>query len=285
MRSLFYYLTSLLRKILPEKIQFELAAGMVRKYHFSYIVKDKLDILSQRAPEDNFAYIVKSGQSCDAVPLMDALTPAISGKSLCMDIGANIGITTVWMACNAGKVIAFEPEPANIARFNINIELNRKENIILEKYAVSDHKGEAVFHITDSYGHHSLGKVNTSKITGSLKVPLTTIDSYCAENAIDNIGFIKIDVEGFEEEVIKGGKSMLSSKKIDIIAFETSPSILKGLKKETTAVYDILNECGYVVCNLNRKPVTRKEIEGLNENADYIAFPEGADPFANNNNG
>ena len=272
--SLLTFVTAVLHRILPEKIRFALAAGLVRKYRFSYIIEDGLGILSKRLPDDNFAFLVKSGQSCDAVDMMEQLTPSLEGAAVCFDIGANIGITTVWMARHARKVYAFEPEPSNLVRFREHMRLNRVDNVSLEPSAVSDHEGKATFNLTASYGHHSLGKVRTSPITGTIEVDLITVDSYCRSHNIEQIHFMKIDVEGFELEVLQGARQMLEGRKITLVVFEVSPEILAALSKQSVAIYDFLREAGYRICGLNNEPVDRHAFASLKANADFLAFPE-----------
>ena len=271
--SLLSFLTAVLHRILPEKIRFALAARLVGKYRFSYIIEDSLGILSKRLPEDNFAFMVKTGQSCDAVEMMEQLTPLLTPGSVCFDIGANIGITTVWMARHTGKVYAYEPEPSNQARFRDHMRLNRVDNAVLEPCAVSDHEGEAIFHLTRSYGHHSLGEVRTSPITGHITVPLIKIDAYCEKEKIDHIRFMKIDVEGFELEVLRGAEQMLRRQRIDLVVFEVSPDILSALSRKAAGLYDFLTDLGYGVCRLNREPVTREQFVSLRNNADFLALP------------
>ncbi len=271
--SLLSFLTNVLHVIVPEKIRFALAARLVSKYRFSYIIEDSLGVLSKRLPEDNFAFMVKTGRSCDAVEMMEQLTPSLTPGSLCFDIGANIGITTVWMAKRAGKVYAFEPEPSNLARFRDHMRLNRVDNVVLASCAVSNHEGEATFHLTQSYGHHSLGEVRTSPITGHITVPLITVDNYCEKQKIERINFMKIDVEGFELEVLQGAEQMLRQQRIDLVVFEVSPDILTALSKQAAHLYDLLTESGYCVSKLNRQPVSREHFLSLRNNADFLAFP------------
>lgn len=60
----------------------------------------------------------------------------------------------------------------------------------------------------------------------TLRVPVTTVDKFCAQNNIEQIDFLKIDTEGFELEVLLGAKRMLGQKKIKFIQFEYSDTYL-----------------------------------------------------------
>ena len=52
------------------------------------------------------------------------------------------------------------------------------------------------------------------------KVKIGTLSNYCSENHISNIDFIKIDVEGHELEVIKGGRELFENQRVNMIQFE-----------------------------------------------------------------
>tara|TARA_Y100001970_G_C14001568_1_gene733672 strand:- start:108 stop:956 length:849 start_codon:yes stop_codon:yes gene_type:complete len=61
---------------------------------------------------------------------------------------------------------------------------------------------------------------NDSNFTSQTKINVTSVDSYCNENNIEEIDFMKIDTQGFEEEVLMGSKKMLREQKIGIIQLE-----------------------------------------------------------------
>jgi hypothetical protein len=51
-------------------------------------------------------------------------------------------------------------------------------------------------------------------------IPIDTVDNFCKNNSISSISFLKIDVEGFDLDVLKGAKSMIDNGQIDLIQFE-----------------------------------------------------------------
>ncbi|MBK8024283.1 MAG: FkbM family methyltransferase [Chloroflexi bacterium] len=53
-----------------------------------------------------------------------------------------------------------------------------------------------------------------------MQVKVDTLDDYCARNAVESIDYLKIDVEGYEMEVMLGAESLLSSGQIGLIHFE-----------------------------------------------------------------
>ena len=62
--------------------------------------------------------------------------------------------------------------------------------------------------------------INFKNIYRRTEVKVLTLDEYCANLSIDEIDFLKIDVEGFEKEVLKGAKNLLKNKKIKYIQLE-----------------------------------------------------------------
>ncbi len=256
-----------------ENLQFKFFSNLLRKYDVEFFYKDKMGILTKRKFDDNFKYMFKTKYSCDAVPLMEALNQKIFNSKICIDIGANIGITTIWMARNCEKVYSFEPEINNIIRFKENLEANHITNVELIQKAISDTKGELELNILESYGHHSLGKVATSKIIGSQKVDVITLNEFCLENNISEIDFMKVDVEGFEIEVLNGAKELFVKKAIKLVAFEISEVPLKSLNKTEKDIFDFFKSVNYDIFNLDGSLFNTNFYEKISH-LDLIAIPK-----------
>lgn len=260
----------IVRKV--ENIQFKIFSNLLKKYNVEFFFKDKMGILTKRKYDDNFKYIFKTKNSCDAVPLMEALNEKIKDSKVSIDIGANIGITTIWIAKNSERVYSFEPEKENIKRFNENLEANNINNVILFQEAVSNEVGELELNILESYGHHSLGKVATSKILGTQKVNVVTLTEFCKEQNIQKIDFLKIDVEGFEIEVFEGARELFENNSIKTVAFEISEVPLKSLDKTEEEIFDFLASVNYKVLNLDGSQFDTKKYDKI-VHLDLIAEP------------
>lgn len=127
--------------------------------------------------------------------------------SVLYDIGANVGYFSLLAAVlvgRAGQVFAFEPLPRNVAFLRKHVTLNKLENIEVIEAAVSDHLGEAAFQLgmSDSMGH--------LRQTGDIKVQLVSLDEWLAQGKLIPPDFIKIDVEGSEDEVVRGAQTLLA---------------------------------------------------------------------------
>ncbi len=116
------------------------------------------------------------------------------------DIGAYAGDTALFFSRligAAGKVYAFEGSKRVVDLIYDNIKHFSANNIEVVNKAVSDKDGRLFFAGDDSGGHISEGEGE--------EVECVTIDTFCAENGIDKLDLIKMDIEGAELDALKGG--------------------------------------------------------------------------------
>lgn len=149
------------------------------------------------------------------------------------------------------------------------MRVNHIDNIDIVPYAVSNQEGQAEFYIHKSYGHHSLGKVGVTPIIATKVVQTTTLDVFCKQHRISCIDLVKIDVEGYEEEVLMGAHNLLENKRIKMIILEHSKVILKILNKNIFTLYDILDGCGYQLYSLDHKPLNRTDMDKMEQEDIY----------------
>ena len=118
-------------------------------------------------------------------------------NKLCLDIGANIGVISMALVASGFEVQAFEPQPEVYKLLNMNVGKN-VHNIALGMGAGMASMPKVYYSQKGNFGGLGIG---TKSIYGSYEVPVATLDSF----EFTNVGFIKIDVEGFEEAVLRGG--------------------------------------------------------------------------------
>jgi FkbM family methyltransferase len=167
------------------------------------------------------------------------------------DIGANMGLYTVWMSqfIGEGKIHAFEPDPANYERLEQSIFLNNLQTqVIANKKAVSEVDGELAF----SKGLDIENHIVASTDQNVQFIQSQQIDSYVSQKNIPSIAYMKIDVEGFEYSVLKSAHSILLNKNIDIIQLEINKSISNS-GKSTTDLLDLINRYQYSLCRYDVK--------------------------------
>lgn len=125
-----------------------------------------------------------------------------------VDIGANLGLTATLLAPRASRLLAVEPNPATADHLAFNLRLNGAAGVALARTALGESEGEIAFQAdTFSAGSHiASDSFNKPRIT----VPLTTLDRLAATHGFDDIGFIKLDVEGYERQVLKGAATTIA---------------------------------------------------------------------------
>ena len=163
-----------------------------------------------------------------------------SKNQLIFDIGANMGRKSFFFSKVSKQVIAFEPSQR---LFNFLSNRFAGSNVKVLQYALGSETGRKDFFITESnQAYNSLSKkhIKTTAINrGVAKGEITTAkaETRTLDFFINNYGipkYIKIDVEGYEEEVIKGLKLP-----VPIISFEAN---LPDFYDETIRILDYLNE-------------------------------------------
>ncbi|MGH7448831.1 MAG: FkbM family methyltransferase [Longimicrobiales bacterium] len=124
-----------------------------------------------------------------------------------LDIGAHVGYYTLLasvLAGAGGRVCAFEPDPMNHAFLRRHIALNHLGNVAVENVAVSDRGGTASFAFGTGSG---TGRLDAG---GTLAVRTVRLDDYCRASGLAP-GFLKIDVEGAELNVLRGAAEVIGS--------------------------------------------------------------------------
>jgi FkbM family methyltransferase len=140
-----------------------------------------------------------------------------------VDVGANVGIHTAIAAKSVapgGTVYSFEPVPENFELLVRNLARNQLTNVVVEQLAIGDDIGHASIYLAgDSIGTHSLLRSRNSHFVQSMSVPTTTLDSYFCETPAA-VNLLKIDVEGFEPNVLLGGIDLLKRTDQLLIEYE-----------------------------------------------------------------
>lgn len=154
-----------------------------------------------------------------------------------LEVGANIGYYALIEARICKKIYAVEPHPENLERLTRNIKLNQFDNVIVKQGAFGEKDGTIPLYCSDLSNWHSCKDVPNSK-SNFVEVECFTIDSFSKENEIPT--FIKMDVEGYELEVLRGAKETL--KEINHLFLELHGTILK--QSELNEILDMIEASG-----------------------------------------
>ncbi len=153
--------------------------------------------------------------------------------SVVYDVGAHYGYYTLLasvLAGLAGKVVAFEPSPANIRRLQTHLRINRCANVTLIETALSNVTGRASF---DSSRGSGTGRLSPD---GAVEVQTSTLDAVSSQLPVPNV--LKIDCEGAEALVLAGGEKMIRAAK---------PAIFLSTHSEQLKIecFNLLKSWGY----------------------------------------
>ncbi|MGA3068837.1 MAG: FkbM family methyltransferase [Terracidiphilus sp.] len=216
------------------------------------------------------------------LPSSECISRLIDSGDLVVDVGANIGHMTSIMAMRAGpngKVIAFEPHPVLFSELQYNIAVWRRNPqaapIVAHNRALSSHTGVAQLVVPADFemnhGVCSLAGNTEANLHGNhFEVAVTTLRAAVDEGK--QIGFLKIDVEGHELQVLIGAQDLLTLGNIRDILFEEQRTI-------PTPVTELLEDSGYTIYRVDGGllgPITASIKTSyspiiVNDSANYLA--------------
>ena len=181
-----------------------------------------------------------------------------------VDIGANVGMYTIWAAATRGvRVYAFEPESQNFALLNRNVYTNNlRDKVTTYCVALSDTAGFSTLFLAGftagGSGHsyaedvdHNLKPRRATHLQGSYAAPL---DSLIAQGVLPVPTHIKIDVDGFEHRVIAGARETLKNPALKSILVE-----INSLLPEHRAIVEELEALGFSYADEQVKAARRTE--------------------------
>ena len=163
-------------------------------------------ILEGAADDPYFQAI--GGQAAALDGLAALIQRQVPRNATVIDVGANIGLSTILLARMTERVIAFEPSPPNVAFLRRNLERNGLTNVDVRAVAASSEPGTLRFHVAQfGAGSHvvAVGHVSGG-IVSTVDVPAVTLD----EVDLPIVAFIKIDAEGHEPDVLAGARRLLA---------------------------------------------------------------------------
>lgn len=185
------------------------------------------------------------------------ILPHIQKGDLIFDIGSNIGqyaLRFSEVVGESGKVIAFEPDFKNFAFLHFNVSINNCKNVTCLPIGISNQKETLTFYRDTKTG----GRTGSFEKEFAIKkmsdataiVETDTFENISKEYGIPN--FVKIDVEGFEESVVKG-----------IINFNPKTKFLIEIRESTKApIYNAFIANNYA-CFIVDSEI--KEVSNLNQ--------------------
>jgi FkbM family methyltransferase len=166
-----------------------------------------------------------------------------SGSSF-LDIGANIGLMSVIASKQvgaAGTVYAVEANPKTVSILQTNIELNHCKNIELLPVALSDEQGTALLFENWEVNRGGASLISQGSEEKGIEVKMERLDDLFQEET--PIHLVKIDVEGFEPQVLRGGMSWFK-KQLPIFIIEVSEKREKEVGPSPLEVMELVQTIG-----------------------------------------
>jgi FkbM family methyltransferase len=209
-------------------------------------------------------------------------------RSVILDIGANVGTHSLAFACHFASVHSFEPNPALWESFEQNMRINGRTNVAIHQVALADRDSEMPFY---SIPKKNFG-LGTLSPTSQYDLPLQEIGKvkvahasrYLETLGLGRVDAIKIDVQGFEREVVRGLAPLLERDE-PIVWVEVSTATLADAQTEDAirALFPFESELFWF--EARRSPLCRtvqlvSAPRGRLASGDYVVVPRRLRRFA-----
>lgn len=168
------------------------------------------------------------------LPEMLVWRQALRSGDLFVDVGANVGTYTIWAAECGAEVMALEPAADTFGLLLENIALNGYQVTAIQA-AAGDRCGIARFTV----GRDTVNRLDGD---GPVETRLVTMDSVIGERHVTGM---KVDVEGFEVDVLRGCTRALSERRIGLIQLEWNAMSELALGTDRCPVADLLAQHNY----------------------------------------
>jgi FkbM family methyltransferase len=167
-----------------------------------------------------------------------------------LDVGANIGQYALITAKFGGKnarVYAFEPSPAVRQRLQHHLTINQASQVEVVAKAVGSAPGVAQFYPAAGEDNSGVGSLlpaeshrDDLRSQEGIEVEVTTLDIFVREQKLERVDMIKVDVEGFDFEALKGGEALLRNNPKVILMVELEDENLQQAGSSSAAIITYL---------------------------------------------
>ncbi len=200
-----------------------------------------------------------------------------------LDIGANIGLTTLRMAHRvgpSGRVHSFEPNPKLFPRLTEMVERNGLSNITLHAVALGPREDRLTLYVPKgNMGAASIMPERIANATDKFEVPVRPLDAVLGD--LGAVKLIKIDVEGGEAGVLSGAGTLIQRTRPKAIIYELNSASTNNRAENARFVSNFLDGLGYSLFNIPRclfrlrlEPLETKD-PGSCDTHDMVALLKG----------
>ncbi len=197
------------------------------------------------------------------VEVSDVLTRHLNRNDIFFDVGANAGYFSL-LALSAGvrRVVAFEPDPLTCGTLRDQLRLNGwgDDHCAVIERGLSDAKDRLDLIRGSDSGESGFGDWPHRLPIGHISVEVTTLDDYCESEGVQP-DVMKIDVEGWELNVLKGALKTLKNPQLRLITFEAEVDAQAQMVDPRIA--EVLRSCGFVIDHIPRPSGALKATENF----------------------
>lgn len=166
-----------------------------------------------------------------------------------LEVGANIGyyaLLETKLAGPSGHLYAIEPSPYNFDTLKKNLELNSVRNADLHQAAFGETRTKAKFYMYDRSNLSSfIKREDMGMECKEVEVEIITLDDFLRGRPVD---FIRMDVEGYEREILRGSAKALSEgKKPKYFFIEVHSELLHKKNSSGREIFEFLADHGYEI--------------------------------------
>jgi FkbM family methyltransferase len=192
-----------------------------------------------------------------------AVSDRLRSAAVFVDVGANQGIYTCLAASMGKHVVAIEPEAGNLRFLLGNIAAN-KFKVEVYPVALGDEPG-----VLELYGDGDTASLVAGWAGSSRqfvqRVPVNRLDNVIGDRFADEKIVVKIDVEGFEREVLSGAAALINRPNPPVWMIETTPRLYTGDRRKNpgyTFVFETMFAAGYSCRDVDSSSEVTKEQVG-----------------------
>jgi FkbM family methyltransferase len=179
-----------------------------------------------------------------------------------IDVGASFGYYTTLGALlvgPTGTVFAFEPSPIASQVIEEMINDSKLQNIVLAQMAVGKEAGSVSLFLPTTRNVHSPSILPSDPSFVPVQVPMIALDRFEPLEKVSKIKLVKIDVEGYEPDVLAGMEQLVKQKRIENIVCEFNSGWLKRNSMTSAKLYERFLDFGYQV---HRQTKLEKKLVG-----------------------
>lgn len=286
----------------PQRSQPLLRAKVARACRRLVAVRGWQSLVNRVVPEHSAVFSIRNGETAFAGDIGSFIdrqvylfggydSAAISAfiariepnrRGTILDIGANAGTHTLQFARAFAVVHSFEPNPMLWRQFEHNVAINALDNVRLHKIGLGDRDADLMLHLIDK-PNFGLGTFSTADqydrpLLPAARCQVRNAGAYLAEKGIGPVDAIKIDVQGFEPQVLHGLADVLKRDQ-PVIWCEVGAGTLNEIRT-TDQLTDLIPfpfRC-FEITPLSRwtgNSVTLRERCGDLCGGDYVILPSG----------